>query len=283
MSDLINLGDIGKPFTDFGIKIIEKISDAIGGFFRPHQMKRVAHAESEIALQKAEIEIQIEDLKRRTIDRRLAEDMKQQQNIEGIIRKSLPHVKSESDPQKMDDDWIAHFFDKSRLVSDEEMQLLWAKILAEETNIPGRFSKRTLNLVSELSKEDASRFADLCRFCWTIGEQPHHNLVALIFDTDDIIYRKNNIGLGVLANLDSMGLLKLHDNPKVLNIPTDKCPASYFGQNLLLDQSESIHIPAGYVILSEIGQQLFPISNAKPVEGFFEYVKDKWKGKLIQQ
>ncbi|HLL76618.1 MAG TPA: hypothetical protein VK421_15295 [Pyrinomonadaceae bacterium] len=46
MSDgnsIVNLGDLTKPAT----VLIEKISDAVGGVFRPYQIKRLAHAEAE--------------------------------------------------------------------------------------------------------------------------------------------------------------------------------------------------------------------------------------------
>ena len=34
----------------------------------------------------------------------------------------------------MEEDWIANFFDKCRIVSDSEMQSLWARVLAGEAN-----------------------------------------------------------------------------------------------------------------------------------------------------
>lgn len=40
-NSIVNLGEISKPAT----VLIEKISDAVGGVFKPYQIRRVAEAE----------------------------------------------------------------------------------------------------------------------------------------------------------------------------------------------------------------------------------------------
>jgi hypothetical protein len=42
-NSIINLGDLAKPAT----VLVEKISDAIGGIFKPYQIRRIAQAEGE--------------------------------------------------------------------------------------------------------------------------------------------------------------------------------------------------------------------------------------------
>jgi hypothetical protein len=69
---LINLGDISRPAT----VLIEKISGAVGGYFKPYQIKRVAKAEAEAELIKAEAQLQITDLHRRAVNRFIAEEAK---------------------------------------------------------------------------------------------------------------------------------------------------------------------------------------------------------------
>ena len=83
----------------------------------------------------------------------------------------------------MEDDWVTNFFDKSRIVSDEEMQSIWAKVLAGEANAPGSYSKRTVNLLGDLDTRDAELFQSLCRFGWFVGE-----FTPLVFDPQATIY-----------------------------------------------------------------------------------------------
>ena len=132
--------------------LIKKVSNAVGGIFEPYQITRVAKAEAKASLIKAKAEIQITELHRRAVHRLVEEEAKRQKNIEDITEKALPQLKSNSNPHNMEDDWITNFFDKSRIVSDQEMQDLWSRILAGEANAPGTYSKRTVNALSDLDK-----------------------------------------------------------------------------------------------------------------------------------
>src|SRR5271169_5455329 len=123
---LANLGELTKPAS----VLIEKISDAVGGVFKPYQIVRVAKAEAEAERIQAEARIQITDLHRRAMHRFLEEEAKKQSNIEAVTQKALPLLDKNSCPQNVEDDWITNFFDKSRIISDEGMQQLWSKLLA---------------------------------------------------------------------------------------------------------------------------------------------------------
>jgi hypothetical protein len=162
---LKTLGELSKPAA----VLIEKISDAVGGIFRPYQIVRVAKAEAQAERITAENQIQISDLQARAFRRFLEEEAKKQLNIESITTRALPDLNKQAKPEEMDDDWIANFFDRCRLVSDQEMQSLWSRVLAGEANAPGTYSKRTVNFLSTLAKSDAESFTRLCGFVWVIG------------------------------------------------------------------------------------------------------------------
>ena len=117
---LANLGDLTKPATT----LIEKISDAVGGIFKPYQIVRVANGEAEASRVQTESQIQVTDLHRRAMQRFLEEEAKKQSNIEAITQNALPLLEDKSAPQNVADDWITNFFDKSRIVSDGDMQTL---------------------------------------------------------------------------------------------------------------------------------------------------------------
>ena len=60
-NSLINLGNLSKPADT----LIKKVSDAVGGLFAPYQVKRMAKAEAEAAMIKAQSKTEITDLNRR--------------------------------------------------------------------------------------------------------------------------------------------------------------------------------------------------------------------------
>lgn len=157
-NSLVNLGNLSKPANT----LRKKIADATGGIFKPWQIKRVAKAEANLI--RAQGEIEVSEVMRRAMQRFLDEETEKQKNIETITVKALPDFKENSAPENMDDDWITNFFDKCRIVSNEGMQYLWAKVLAGEANEPGKYSRRTVNFLSEIDKQDADCFMKLCSF-----------------------------------------------------------------------------------------------------------------------
>jgi hypothetical protein len=269
-TSLINLGELSKPATI----LIEKISDAIGGIFRPYQIRRIAQAEAEAEKIKAIARIEITGLQHRALGRFLAEEARKQANIEEITKKALRDLKENSRPQDVEDDWITNFFDKCRLISDEEMQSLWAKVLAGEANNPGKYSKRTVNFLSSIDKSDAMLFTELCGFGWFLG-----NVVPLIYEIQNEIYNSHGITFDSLKHLDEIGLLSFESItgyrrihlPEVLKI-------FYYGTpiNIKFTKPADNELDIGKVLLSKIGQELAPISGSKPVEGFLQYVIKHW-------
>ncbi len=63
-----------------------------------------------------------------------------------------------------DPDWTARFFDHVQDVSSEDMQRIWARILAGEVEIPGRTSLRTMDTLHNMTQKDAEMFRNICDF-----------------------------------------------------------------------------------------------------------------------
>lgn len=273
MSDenpIAELGDLAKPAT----VLIEKISEAVGGVFKPYQIVRVAKAEAEANRIQAESQIQVTELHRRAMRRFLEEEAKKQSNIESITQNALPLLEQKSKPQEVADDWITNFFDKSRIVSDGEMQSLWSRVLAGEANAPGAFAKRTVNLLADLDKEDALLFMRLCGFGWMIG-----NVCPLVFDVQGSIYNDQGINFNTLSHLESLGLLQFNNLAgfKRLRIPK-VATVFYYGQpvTLTFPKDSDNELDLGKVLLTRAGQQLAPVCAPTSVDGFFKYVKERW-------
>ena len=269
-TSLVNLGELSKPANT----LIEKVSFAIGGVFEPWQIKRVAKAEAEASLIKAESEIKITDLHRRAMHRFVEEEANRQENMEEITKKSIPHLDETSNPANMEDDWLTNFFDKSRIVSDEEMQTIWANVLAGEANTPGSFSRHTVNLLSDLDKRDAELFHTLCKFGWSFG-----GFTPLIFDVQAPIYNDLGINFLTLSHLDSLGLIQFNS---LSGFSRQKLPEElmlvYCGRSLVLEMKNGKNqLPIGKVMLSQAGLELAQVVRVPEVDGFYDYVKDKWK------
>ena len=268
---LVNIGDLAKPAE----ALVNKISDAVGGLLAPWQIKRVAKADAEAAIMKAQGQIEVTDLQRRAMRRFVAEEASRQKNIEDITAKALPQLTDAAKPDAMENDWVTNFFDKSRIVSDEEMQSLWARVLAGEANAPGTYSKRTVNFLADLDKTDAELFSRLCGFGWQIAD-----VVPVVFDTDAEIYNSQKINFNALIHLESIGLIQFNSLTGFRRRKLPKrFPVFYYGRLLALELPKETdnYLDIGKVLLTNVGQQLAPISGSKPVDGFWEYVTERWK------
>lgn len=267
---LVNLGDLSKPADT----LIKKVSSAIGGIFEPWQIKRVAKAEAEASLVNAKAEIEITDLHRRAMHRFVEEEASRQENMEEITKKALPQLENESDPSRMEDDWVTNFFDKSRIVSDNEMQDLWARVLAGEANSPGTYSKRTVNFLGDLDKKDAELFLALCSFGWFVG-----SFTPLIFDEEASIYNDKGLNFSTLTHLDTIGLIQFNNLTGFARrgLP-EKFTVAYCGQPLMLTRKseKDTKLSVGKVLLTQVGRELALVCQASGVDGFVDYVKDKW-------
>ena len=175
----------------------------------------------------------------------------------------------------MDDDWIVNFFDKGRLISDEVMQALWAKVLAGETNSPGKYSRRTVNVLASLDHHDGILFSKLCGFCWS-----NNRNMPIIFNTTDLIYTEHGITFQALTHLDSCGLIRFDPiGCFSLSPALGDFMLSYFDWPvvMLFDQQPPAPFNVGHVLLTQVGEQLAPISGSIFVPGFREYAIEVWE------
>ncbi|MER0217465.1 MAG: DUF2806 domain-containing protein [Nitrosomonas sp.] len=282
-----DLVGISKPADT----LIKKIARAIEGVHKPNQIKLLAQAEAEAAITKAKADaevaiikansdVQIRELQQRTLERFMNEETKKQKNIEDITNQAVTLLSENADAERMDDDWITNFFDKARIVSDKEMQELWSRVLAGEANIPGSFSKRTVNQLSDLDKKEAELFTKLCRFTTDISGNDYRP-TPLIFDIKSEIYTNNGIRFDELLHLESIGLIKCEfkDGYLLLELPK-KIRVVYHNQQIDLEMSkeENNELSIGDVLLTSVGEQLASICKITPLHGFAEYLLEKWKG-----
>jgi len=273
----VELGEFAKPADTF----IRKLSKGMGGMFAYPLAKAEAKAAVERAkgevlasLEKAKGEIAVTELNRRAAYRFVEEQALHQLNMESIAAQAVPLISEAADPERLDDDWVTNFFDKSRIVSDEEMQELWSKVLAGEANAPGSFSKRTVNFLSSFDKIDAELFSRLCGFCWEInGQEP------IVYNEQDDVYKDNGVNFEALTHLASIGLIQFDALSGFAKFGLRKTLlVKYFNSPLLLNfpKEEDNEFAVGKVMLTSVGRELVKLVKATEVPGFRAYCEERW-------
>lgn len=91
------------------------------------------------------------------------QETKRHNNIKQVARLAAAEIGDQTvGDVNPDHDWTARFFGEVQDVTNEDMQFLWAKVLAGEVVNPGSTSLRTLSVLRNLDQRTARLFVKLC-------------------------------------------------------------------------------------------------------------------------
>jgi hypothetical protein len=266
--------------------LVEKIASATGVLYAP--LRTIFQALADVTADKitAKGEIEVELVRRRALERLAAEETKKQNNLDAIYGQTFRLLDSDAESTKieqMDDDWIVFHSEKARLISDKEMQTLWARVMASEAEAPGSYSKRTLELLSVLEKTEAHLFTSVCRFIVRYNSEA---IPAILYSESlrgfPKLYTGERVNTDTLIDLTTIGLVR-YTSPFLTNTirhsdrPT--IDLEYFGFTRTFPVSEidgEYAVNFGVVALTEVGRQLAGIAGAEPVEGFLDFLEAEW-------
>jgi hypothetical protein len=282
---LIEVGDLGVPINT----LVEKISNAIGHIAEPHLIRRRAAAEAAALITSTKAKNIAATLEARTAARIEHQQIKRQINIESVAAIAFDNLSPQATPEKIDDDWLSLFFRHCELVSDEQMQTLWGRILATEAERSGAFSKRTLAIVATLSKLDAEDITTLGQFCVKIESEQH----CLVTDHNHPLYIKAGLKWSKFKHLATAGIIVFDDgggllrssgygiqltnqsDPKLFNF-------SYFDREYQLELTQPhAHIHMGSVMLTDSGKELIEICGATANHEFMPEAFRYWRNREV--
>ena len=144
-------------------KLVETFANATGltALGKIMNAKGEAKAEALLSKKRAETDAEVEILKiqgqEKVAQYVLARNSQKVENVGGILSKAeqqfSPDEQVSNEP--VDKDWMTRFLNIAEEVSDNEMQELWARVLAGEVKQPKSYSLRTLEVLKNISKEEA--------------------------------------------------------------------------------------------------------------------------------
>ncbi|MDK1311353.1 TIGR03899 family protein [Pseudoalteromonas ardens] len=231
MEDVVGLG-----------KSIEKILDVIargtGILYEPVKIRRAAEAEAykikllaeaqankhkTFTAAKVEEKLVYERAKdcliERAAQRKLHKELSKQRNIEKVFALAAMAVPEKVSEDPVDTDWLNQFIEAAETVSSETMQKIWANVLVQEVEGPGRFSLKSLDFLKRLTKYEADAFYKLCRYARYEPSTGQYIVLAgvkktgifaslFLFDNEDTIFPYHSqLDITELMNLQGIGLI----------------------------------------------------------------------------
>ncbi|MCH8062466.1 MAG: DUF2806 domain-containing protein, partial [Chloroflexi bacterium] len=222
------VGDFLKPLSEPFVKLIDSISGAVGVVYEPKRIRRKAAADSDAAIILARGQAEVDEIQFRAVERLRKLVIRRQNNIESIIEMAFQELPESVSENPVAEDWVYDFFEQCHDVSNEQMQMLWSRILAGEVAQPGSFSLRTLSLVKTLAPHDAERFTTFCELVWIIEETP---TPIYPYPTTKEQQTRQELKFDDFLDLESSGLIKLGETTEYgMDFDVDPLPVSYQGQ-----------------------------------------------------
>ncbi|MGB5988386.1 MAG: DUF2806 domain-containing protein [Marinifilaceae bacterium] len=205
-------------------------------------------------------------IEERIQDRLDFQEAKKQINIESITAYAAEELKDESNvtDEPLDEDWTTRFFRIAEEVSNEEMQALWGKILAGEIKQPKTYSLRTLELIRNLSKNEADTFMKIANFAIKSGNGNY------LFKTNDeqMLSENHKIYYSDIALMIEIGLLQPGDfvNHQFLEQPNDNQRIFTSGNTIIIAKikanTPTIQMPVN--VFSNSGNELLKLIQQNP-------------------
>lgn len=208
----------------------------------------------------------------RIASRIFVNQQRRQNNIENIVKKAIEFCReNESNPNaEVDSDWVADFFETAKDTSNENMQYIWAKILANEVDKPGSFSRRAIHTVKLISHEEASIFNLFCNCMWEIHPNETRAEKVLIkipsnADLDDTVWGFDDSLIKLMVDLGLVYESTLHITKG------EKCAFRYFDYEHVLEPKTDT-ISLNLVHLSLIGVELYNVVQLEKNEEYYDLI-----------
>ncbi len=132
---------------------------------------------------------------------------KENENVSNIVNVAYNELKNNNNnniTKDLDEDWLINFFYHAKRVNLDDIQYIFGKILAGEISNPGTYSKRLLNILIDLSKEEAESFTKVASL--TLNDDNH----AFIVSNENIL-NKYNVTAHDIILLDEAKLINLEE------------------------------------------------------------------------
>ncbi len=251
---------------DVANNLINKLSAGVGWFFSRNTPEKKA------------LETYINDIENSNYDpltkaaliSNAKKIIKEYSNQHNIVKYATEFLSPSSQAENVDEDWLAMFMDKARLVSDSEFQIIWGKILAGECDNPGSTPKTLLNTLALMDKETAEKFMAIASVSvWYIDDGKKEAFPVIIQEDFDF-YISLGITHSSIWEMASLGLLKEDFGfGSQLRVTFDnQCDIRYNEQKYAVMEDSFINF--GNVTFTKAGMALYFSVFSKKIDGFFE-------------
>lgn len=219
-------------------------------------------------------------------------------NIGSVIHRAsdlLSEVEEVPDHEP-DHDWTARFFNEVQDVSSEQMQELWARVLAGQVERPESTSIKTLDILKNINQKVANLFENLCSMSISIFDYAGRPLDIRVSSLDGSFSANSLVKLGLpfndLNRLNEHGLVvptydtRLRSFVEIRDGVGTSATFKYQGEDWILrtisDHTRTDDFNLAGVALSGAGMELSQSVNILPIPEYDKALKAYFNSQSLE-
>ena len=246
-------------------KLVEAVANATGltALGTIINARGEANAQAYLAKKKAQTDAEVEILRlqgeEKVAQYVLARNIQKVENVEEIVSKAKQQFTADEQvpEEPVEQDWMNRFLNIAEEISDKDMQDIWGRILAGEIKKPKSYSLRTLEVMRNMSKDEAMSLMKASTF-----------QVAL----DLVSTEPFALGLMEQISLEDIGVVCGEELVRTFTIPSSGTIS--FGLNR--KTRINVYAPTGIKIklkglkLTRAGQEIFTLIQEHDYDVFYK-------------
>jgi Protein of unknown function (DUF2806). len=289
-----------EPMASVANNLIDKLYTATGYIFTPKGKKKDMEDAVSFFVNEIKSNKEMPILAKAAAISDARKLIKEYCNQQDILNIAMDNLEEAAKPDLIDNDWLGEFWAKAGCINDNEIKILFGKILAGACNGKGtRVSKSLIHKICVMDSMSAKAIQKLSEFVVKIyaidmdGNVIDKEINALYFGDHfgwDDKYNCNDLQL---LELEALGILKyelytiafggtINNVLKPIKELRIYCNNQFFtitGDNKdFKDLSIPVRIPAGMVCLTNDGKYLMSLfENIKYSDEYFERIKSVFR------
>jgi uncharacterized repeat protein (TIGR03899 family) len=273
----------GKPLE----KLIDVVSKGIGVLYEPRRIRKEADARAYeiVKLEQAKAiaggtsgEI-TQGFVDRLNERLIAKEIQRQRNIDNIVSESAKTLQDETvSEQPVSEDWAIKFFGHAEDIKDETLQVLWGKVLAGEIKHPKSFSLRTLDVLRNLTKEEAETFTRFAQYAIT-DDYTNYYIFFPLYARNSIYFKYQDRMM--LSEVGLIEMDKLHvvralveASEEAVKPKMEYITLSYQHQHIKLEITNKRPLNIPVIHFTSTGSQLLNLIKPEYSEEYFQHLME---------
>ncbi len=182
-------------------------------------------------------------------------------------------IPSQNPPQNdscVEFDWLVRFYEAAGNISDDQVQELWAKVLAGEVRCPSSYSLQAIDTLRNLGKNDILLFNKVCAHSFYDGDA-----IGLLYD--DTFMQTNLISYSDIMHLSEHGLIYYKSITRQMQITTTPQRIFYNNSYYLtakLNNEGTEWLRIEQYPFTSVGCELAKLSDKSPTIADFIYMQN---------